>query len=370
MYVSIGKARADFFKSLMPQESEAHFAMKANSNPQVLKIFKDLGYGVDVVSIGELRLAHECGFSSDKIVFSGVGKTVNEIKAAIESNISQINIESLPELERVAKIAREMKKRARVAFRMNPDVDANTHPYIRTGFRDNKFGLDFSESSELLDLIKQNKEFIELRGLTLHIGSQLREVAPFQAAIEKTFELYKSIESSGIPLTTFDVGGGVGIDYKSGELDKDNEMMASYMSIVKGLLEGKVKKIFFEPGRILTARFGVLLTEIQYVKRTPHKNFVIVDAGMHLLMRPSLYQAYHRIEPIQSYDDSREVYDVVGPICESADVLGAARVLPAKLKSGDHLVIYDVGAYGAVMSSRYNLHDEVKEICVSNGKVL
>ncbi|MCB0351257.1 MAG: diaminopimelate decarboxylase, partial [Bdellovibrionales bacterium] len=311
------KKRAEFFKSHMPKNGEAHFAMKANNNPHVLKVLKDLGYGADVVSLGELKLAIESGFSPEKIVFSGVGKSIKEIKGALEAQISQINVESLAELERIVEVAKEMKAVARVAFRMNPDVDADTHPYIRTGFRDNKFGIDFSESSALLSIIKKNKAAVELCGLTLHIGSQLREVAPFQAAIEKTLELYKSIQSSGLALSTFDVGGGVGIDYSSGEIEKDNELIVSYMSTVKGLLEDKVERVYFEPGRILTARFGVLLTEIQYIKRTPHKNFIIVDAGMHLLMRPSLYQAYHRIEPAVKSESPNEVFDVVGPICES-----------------------------------------------------
>lgn len=364
------KQRGEFFKSLMPKNAKAHFAMKANNNHEVLKVLKNLGFGVDVVSLGELNLALSLGFQTEQIVFSGVGKSVKEIQTAIQHEISQINVESLAELERIAEIAKTLNKVAKVAFRMNPDVDANTHPYIRTGFRENKFGLDFSETSTLLDALQKNKASLELKGLTLHIGSQIREIAPIRAAIEKTFELFQSIESAGFKLTTFDVGGGVGIDYQSADLSKDDDLIAEYMSMVKGLLEDQVEKIFFEPGRILTARFGDLITQIQYVKRTPYKNFLIVDAGMHLLMRPSLYQAYHRIESLNVVGAANEVFDVVGPICESSDVLGVARYLPSSLKSDDYLIIRDVGAYGAVMSSRYNLHHEVKEICIQNGELI
>jgi diaminopimelate decarboxylase len=363
------RARLEFFKKAAPTESHIHYAMKANHNLEILRVMREAGLGVDVVSLGEMNRAVEAGFKPDKIVFSGVGKTVAEINAAISAQIAQINVESEPELLRIIECAKALRKKAAIAFRMNPDVDAKTHPYIRTGFRDNKFGLDFSEVPKLLTHVKQNSNAVELQGLTLHIGSQIREVAPFESAIRKTLELYKTLVAQGFNLTTFDVGGGIGIDYASGEIKTDEALISSYMQILKAELVGQVKKIFLEPGRILVARFGTLITEVQYVKRTPYKSFLIVDAGMNNLIRPALYQANHRIEPVKKMNGSSEVYDVVGPICESSDVLGSERYLPSEIKAGDRLAIYDVGAYGSVMSSDYNLRTPAVEVCVEGGRI-
>lgn len=372
------RQRAKFFKDNMPKEGRAFFAMKANNDPRVLKVFLAEGFGVDAVSQGEIELALNCGFKGEQIVFSGVAKSEKEILFAIEKNILQINVESIPELERIILCAKKSQKLSKrfskvaVALRMNPDVGVNTHPYIQTGFRENKFGLDFSEIQKLIVVLKKNTDVVELKGLTLHIGSQICELESFSVAIKKTLDLYFNLQRLGFELSTFDIGGGLGIDYNSHDLKGDENLIQKYMKIVSTMLSGKAKNIFFEPGRILVARFGVLLSEIQYVKHTAHKNFLIINAGMNELIRPALYQAFHRIEVLNNLqsDTPQAVYDIVGPICESADTLGRDRRLPFNLQSGGIVVVYDVGAYGSVMSSAYNLREQAKQIAVSNGVVL
>jgi diaminopimelate decarboxylase len=366
------KARVDFFKSVLPAASHCHFAMKANNNANVLNVMRTAGFGIDAVSGGELTLALEHGFRPSEIIFSGVGKTADEIALALKNNIDQLNIESVEELKRIVAISRSQKTKARVALRMNPDVDVNTHPYIRTGFRDNKFGLDFGAVPEILQLLKAEVAHVELQGLTLHIGSQIRDVDPFQIAIRKTLDLYRELRASGQNLKTFDVGGGLGIDYLNGDFGGDEKTIKSYGDILRRELEPELKtksieRLYLEPGRVLVARFGYLLSEVQYVKRTPYKNFVIVDTGMHQLLRPALYEAHHRIELAHSVNANAEVFDVVGPICESSDVIGFERLLPGDVKSGDRVIIYDTGAYGAVMASNYNLRETAKEYVIENG---
>jgi diaminopimelate decarboxylase len=357
--------RLDLLKSVLPSNAKIHYAMKANHFDAILNAFLQAGCGVDIVSSGEMDLALRMGFRPDDIVFSGVAKTRAEIKAAIENKIYQINVESLPELERIIQIARqlEVKKPVAVALRMNPDVKTETHPYIQTGFRDNKFGFDFSEMPKLYSVLKQTTDVVRLVGLTLHIGSQIRDLAPFKTAILKTLELYKDVESAGFPLERFDVGGGVGIDYQNPDLSADEDLLARYGQLLKEILPTSIPKILLEPGRVLVARFGTLLTEVQYVKRTPFKNFVIVDAGMNHLMRPALYQAQHRIHVVGHASSEKLMKcDVVGPICESADVLGYERELPENLQSGDILSVCDVGAYGSVMMNDYNLRPRAQEV--------
>lgn len=358
------KQRLDFFFKHKPKNSQVHFALKSNNNKDILRILKSKSVGVDVVSIGEIEHARKAGFMPKQMVFSGVGKTENEIQKALKYKVAQINIESLPELERIAKISRKLKTTAQVAFRMNPDVDTQTHPYIRTGFRDNKFGLDFSEIPELLNVCKKNKKNLKLIGLALHIGSQIRDVSPFKAAIQKTCELYKALQAQGYQLQNLDVGGGLGIDYSSDNLSADEELLKNYFKAVAEVTDKyDLNNLFFEPGRILVARAGVLLAEVQYVKVTPHKKFVILNTGMHHLIRPALYQAEHRIEVLSKKpkDSPQALFDVVGPICESSDVLGFARSLPTTIAAGDIVAIHDVGAYGATMSSDYNLHPRALE---------
>lgn len=363
-------ARFKALREAFARPVSIHFAVKANNHPEILRALARAGAGADVVSEGEIRHSLECGFPGDKIVFSGVGKTKKEIRFALKAGVKQINVESVPELIRVADIARELKVKAPVALRMNPDVDANTHPYIRTGFRENKFGLDFAEMDALLGVLHNNSSVLELRGLTLHIGSQIREIAPFREAIEKTLRLHDVLTQKGFQLKTFDIGGGLGIDYHSADIAADLKLLQDYAATVNELTQGRDFEVLCEPGRFLVARFGALIGQVQYIKETPYKTFAILDTGMHHLMRPALYEAYHRILPLSQSTGDERLFDVVGPICESADVIGHERLLPAGLKEGDFLAIMDAGAYGAVMASTYNMRELPRQIVVSQGKVL
>ncbi len=363
-----------FQASLEDLNVSIHYAMKANHQPKILAAVRDLGCGVDVVSGGELKAAQDARIPADRVVFSGVAKSAEDIRAALREPILQINVESPAELARIARVAQELGCRAPVAFRMNPDVSPDTHPYIKTGFRENKFGMDESMLPELLDLLRRHPKELNLLGLTLHIGSQLRELSAIMEAIDKTFKVFVELRSQGFDLKTFDVGGGLGIDYHSASFEEELQLLKDYGQALKQRFGQKGElaraagadpeiKLLFEPGRILVARFGLLLTQVEYIKRTPYKNFAIVNSGMHHLLRPALYQAQHRILPLVEPQETqaRELYDVVGPICESADVLGFDRQLPA-LKEGDWLAVADCGAYGAVMASHYNLHPWPEEM--------
>lgn len=347
------------------------YALKANSHPALLKVLASEGAGADVVSAGEILQALRCGFSAEKIVFSGVGKEKYEIQLALEQGIKQINVESPAELRRIGAMAQDLGVQARVAFRLNPDVNPQTHPYIRTGFRENKFGMDASFMFELEEILKKYKSNLSLVGLTLHIGSQLRDLAPIEEAVRRSLPLLDSLRQTGYPLSSFDVGGGLGIDYHSDDDGPELANLTAYAQGIKELLRPYQCEIICEPGRILTARAGVLLGEVQYLKETPFKHFAILNTGMHHLMRPSLYEAYHRILPVRrnsSANISYKSYDVVGPICESADTLGRERHLP-ELGEGDYLAIMDVGAYGAVMASNYNSHELPLEWAYFEGQV-
>tara|TARA_B100000749_G_scaffold280707_1_gene278096 strand:- start:11343 stop:12560 length:1218 start_codon:yes stop_codon:yes gene_type:complete len=352
------------------ENTTIHYAMKANSHPEILKAVAQLGLGVDVVSEGEIRLALKAGVDPGKVVFSGVGKSKSEIRHAIEVGIRQINVESVGELRRIGEMAGSLKKVCNVAFRMNPDVDPDTHPYIKTGFRDNKFGMDESALPELEEVLKANSEYVHLTGLTLHIGSQIRELESFLDAIQKTLPIWDHLKEQGYPLETFDIGGGVGISYTEENPESDYALIAEYGAAVNKLLGDRAIELQVEPGRVVVGRSGVLLTEVQYIKQTPYKNFAIVNSGMHHLMRPSLYSAYHRVEPIEKYTDRPSmVYDIVGPICESSDVIGHDRSLP-RLEEEQWLAIRDAGAYGFCMANTYNAHELPEEVVVSEGRKL
>lgn len=359
--------RVEKFRTFSTLPIHLHYAMKANCNNAILKVIRDLGLGLDVVSGGEMARAMELGFKPADIVFSGVGKTEKEITTAITNSISQINVESLSELKRILKIAKSMGKTAAVAFRLNPDVEAVTHPYIQTGFRENKFGVDEALLPEFLDVVRASAGVLQLKGLTLHIGSQIRDLESFKAAFLKAKKVFHNI-SKEFPLSTFDIGGGLGVDYTR-EGTADFGPLKDYLAVVAETL-GDLKnvKILAEPGRILVARSGILVTRVEYIKETPFKKFAIVDTGMHQLMRPALYQAFHRIEKLKPSGDTSAVYDIVGPICESTDVLAKSRSLE-RLDEGDRLLIFDAGAYGAVMANNYNLHDDAKEFVIVDGKL-
>lgn len=355
--------RVNALKEAFGRPIEIHYAMKANFHPYLLRVLSQNGVGADVVSGGELNWALEYGHSADHIVFSGVGKSVQEIKLALEKKIRQINVESPAELKRIARIAEEMKVKAPVAFRMNPDVSAQTHPYIQTGFRENKFGMDLSFYDELKSILKECPS-LELKGLTLHIGSQIRDITSLRDAVLKTKLVWRMFTEDGFSLKTFDIGGGLGINYSDFPDDEEMQLIREYGKVMcEALADLPEAQVMLEPGRILVGRMGLLVSEVQYVKSTPYKNFAIVNTGMHHLMRPSLYQAFHRILPLEESKKEVKTYDVVGPICESSDVLGYDRRLP-EVGEGDLLAVADAGAYGFSMASRYNLHEYPKEICV------
>jgi diaminopimelate decarboxylase len=355
--------RLNDFKKAFKGGIEIHYALKANSNEDILKNFKKQKVGVDVVSWGEAKVAVDAGFKHSDIIFSGVAKTSDEITKAIKYKIKQINVESPEELIRIGEIAKKLKKKAQVAFRMNPNVSPQTHPYITTGFRENKFGMDSSFLAELRGILTKYKKNMELKGLTLHIGSQLLSLDSLREAILKTIPIYLDLKNSGYPLETFDVGGGLGIPYDG----QTGVSLKEYGQMVEELLRPLDCRILCEPGRILVGEFGVLLTEVEYIKKTPYKNFAIVNTGMNHLIRPALYSAVHRIEKVSGSGDNSELYDIVGPICESSDFLGKDRYLP-QLKQGDLLAILDTGAYGFSMASNYNHHAMPEEIVLKKKK--
>ncbi len=357
--------RIGALKEAFKDQASIHYAMKANHNPEILKTFASLGIGADTVSGGEIDLALAAGFKAKNLVFSGVGKTLKEIRKAVDLGIKQINVESPAELRRIGECAKEKNKTVTVAFRMNPDVNPETHPYIKTGFRDNKFGMDQSFMPELENILDEFKDHLSLVGLTIHIGSQLQQTHEFVEAINKTRTVWDYFKNKGYQLKTMDIGGGLGLDYKSENTEKDYELIAQYGKVVLEALKPFEAEVLIEPGRIITARAGILVAQVQYIKCSPYKNFVIVDTGMHHLLRPSLYQAYHRIEPLNLKSDKKNIlYDVVGPICESSDVLGFDRLFPS-VQQDDLMVIFDAGAYGYSMANSYNCHSFPEEIIVT-----
>lgn len=339
-----------------------YYAMKANSNPGVLQILRSLGAGADVVSLGEIKRALEAGFQPLDIVYSGVGKTRHEISEALKLGILQINVESLPELERIGKIARELGKKAQVALRLNPDVDIKTHPYIATGLKDNKFGMELSLIPALTEVLKTYADVIELAGVSLHLGSQMLEFSGYQEALQKLKHVYLDLKKEFPTLRRFDFGGGLGIFYDRADLELEHSLLKEYAKITLDTLGDLQCELQSEPGRWLVAHCGALLTQVQYLKETSAKTFVIVDAGMNHLIRPSLYEASHRIEPLKRNSEAM-VVDIVGPICESSDFFAKERSLP-KVQEGDFLAILDSGAYGYSMASVYNLQELPLEICI------
>ena len=351
-------------QALAGSQHSIHFAMKSNSHPEILKRLASLGAGVDTVSGGEIRLALAAGVSPRKVIFSGVAKTVSEIEYALGNEIKQINVESVQELERIAQIAERMGKTADVAFRLNPDVNPKTHPYITTGFRENKFGIVEDAIPDLLAILARSKKSLRLRGLTMHIGSQLFDLAVIQEAIEKTIVVHRSLLAKGFALDRIDIGGGLGVVYESDNETSEFEAIRAYGKMATQVTKGLGVEILTEPGRILVARSGILVTRIQYIKKTPAKTFAIVDTGMHHLLRPALYGAKHRILPLSLKAGPKQNYDVAGPICESSDFIGKNIELP-ELTQGDMLAIADTGAYGFVMASHYNAHELPAEIVLS-----
>ncbi|MGB9639696.1 MAG: diaminopimelate decarboxylase [Anaerolineales bacterium] len=351
-----------FDESLPNLPHQICFALKANSNLTILRKLADLGSGADVVSGGELFKALQAGIQPHKIVYSGVGKTPEEIRFALQSNILMFNVESESELWAIRNEAKEQRKQAPISIRVNPNVDPQTHPYIATGLKENKFGLSIDKAISLYQHAAQLAEF-EIRGIACHIGSQLTSLAPFAAAFDRLLDTIQNLDDMGIPLQYIDLGGGLGIRYK----DETPPTPQEYGNLIQEKFKNVRKPILLEPGRAICGNAGYLLTKIIYVKENEGKLFYIVDAGMNDLIRPSLYQAYHEIVPVKLPTSTEKTpVDVVGPICESGDFLAKNRDLPL-LQEGDLLLVKNSGAYGFSMSSNYNARPRPAEILVDNG---
>ncbi|DAB29863.1 MAG TPA: diaminopimelate decarboxylase [Sulfurimonas sp. UBA12504] len=337
------------------------YAVKANSNLSVVRHFAKLGAGADCVSIGEVRRAFLAGIPAYKIIFSGVGKSDDEIREAIEKEILYINVESEAELGRVELIAKELGAVSRISIRVNPNIDPKTHPYISTGLHDNKFGVDL-ESAKRMYIKANNSTFLDPVGIHFHIGSQLTELQPIYESAEIVADLVRSLANIKIELKFFDIGGGLGVVYKNETTIKPYD----YAQAILGTLKGLDLTVICEPGRFLTANAGYFLTKVLYEKQNGHKKFVVVDGAMNDLIRPSLYNAYHKIEAItQSTKEPRKV-DIVGPVCESGDFLAKNYELP-ELEHNDLLVVHSAGAYGFGMGSNYNTRGRSAEIAVERG---
>ncbi|WP_236619863.1 diaminopimelate decarboxylase [Micavibrio aeruginosavorus] len=359
-------ALKDACESALPADRQPliAFATKANSNLAVLNLFAQMGLGADVVSGGELHRAIRAGIDPGKIVFSGVGKNDDEIAAALDHGILQINVESEPELNRIADIARRKNKRARVAFRLNPDVDAGTHEKITTGRDDNKFGLPAARVAALYQQ-SQSDMFLDPVGISLHIGSQLTSLDPYAEAFQKLSDFVYELRNNGMDVRRTDLGGGLGIVYE----DEDAPCLNSYAALIRDLVLPLNTEIILEPGRLLVGKAGLLASRVLYVKETDTHRYLVLDAGMNDLMRPALYDAFHAIRPAgPQREGDYMTYDVVGPVCETSDTFARARSLPP-LHHNDVVAIMDTGAYGASMGSTYNTRPRAAEILVDGSNV-
>ena len=355
------QAYSDSFAEI---DHQVCYAVKANSNLAVLKVLAEAGAGFDLVSSGELARVLAVGADPKKIVFSGVGKTVAEMKAALQAGIGCFNVESLSELDRLNEVAAEMQVKAPISIRVNPDVDAKTHPYISTGLKDNKFGISHDVAVEAYKHANSLAN-LQIVGIDCHIGSQLTEIDPFVAALDKVCELIDALKQAGIELEHIDLGGGLGVIY----IDEQVAEVSEFANALLPKLKQLGLKVFFEPGRSIVANAGVLLTQVEVLKPTEHKNFAIVDAAMNDLIRPALYQAEMAVIPVNSQPQSQtqeQSWDIVGAVCETGDFLAKKRLL--SLAVGEVLAITGAGAYGFVMSSNYNSRPRPAEVMVSADK--
>ncbi len=349
-----------FADALQGREHLVCYAVKANSNLAILNVFARLGAGFDIVSGGELQRVLAAGGEARKVVFSGVGKSVAEMRLALEAGILCFNVESAAEMERLNEVAGSMGKVAPVSLRVNPDVDAKTHPYISTGLKQNKFGVAYTEAVALYRKA-QALPHLRVTGIDCHIGSQLTETSPFIAAAEKILALVDALAGEGIRLEHIDLGGGLGIRYS----DETPPAIADYVAALLGALRGRSEKLIVEPGRALVGNAGVLLTRVEYLKHGEEKNFAVVDAAMNDLMRPALYDAYHEILPVRQESNALQTYEIVGPVCETGDFIGHARELAIAPQS--LLAVLSAGAYGMSMSSNYNTRPRAAEVMVDGG---
>ena len=338
------------------------YAVKANPNLAILNLFAKLGAGFDIVSGGELARVLAAGGEPGKGGFSGVGKTAAEMRAALEAGIFCFNVESDAELDRLNAVAGDMGKRAPVSLRVNPNVDAKTHPYISTGLKNNKFGVAYEQAVALYQRAAALPH-LDVHGIDCHIGSQLTELSPFLDALDRVLVLVDQLETAGISMRHLDIGGGIGIRYT----DETPPDFAAYAAAILQKLAGRKFKLVMEPGRALVGNAGALLTTVEYLKHGETKNFAIVDAAMNDLMRPALYDAYHDIQAVRVRAGDAQVYEIVGPVCESGDFLGHDRTLA--LQQGDTLAILSAGAYGMSMSSNYNTRPRAAEVMVDGASV-
>jgi diaminopimelate decarboxylase len=358
---AIEAAYGEYAEALKGRKAQICYSVKANSNLAILSLLARRGAGFDIVSGGELARVLAAGGEAGKTLFSGVGKSAAEIRYALEQGIGCINVESEAELERVDTVARGLGRRAPVAFRVNPDIDAKTHPYISTGLRETKFGVAYADAERLFRQAQQMAG-VELAGIGCHIGSLLQQAAPFVAATERLIELVDRLERGGIRLRHIDVGGGIGIRYK----DEAPQPASAFVAGVLKALGERPHSVVFDPGRSLVGNAGVLLTRVEYQKPGTAKSFLVVDAAMNDLIRPALYSAWHEVKTVKESAAGAAVYDVVGPVCESADFLAKDRRLAAA--AGDLLAIMSSGAYSMAMSSNYNTRPRAAEVLVAGGE--
>ena len=355
------EAHFNAYQMAMSEDDLVCYAVKANSNIAVLNILARLGAGFDIVSVGELERVLQAGGNPDKVVFSGVAKTAEEMRRALEVGIHCFNVESAAELERLNDVATEVDMPAPISIRVNPNVDANTHPYISTGLKDNKFGVNFDDVMAVYQRAAE-LPFIDIVGVDCHIGSQLTELAPFLDALDKVLILIDALAEKGILLEHIDLGGGLGVTYD----DEVPPEPSDYIAQVKEKIAGRGLHIIMEPGRSIAANAGILLTKVEYLKNNAEKHFAIIDAAMNDMIRPALYQAWMKIARVEQADDGKQRvqanFDLVGPVCETGDFLGKDRAL--SLVSGDVLAQFSAGAYGFTMASNYNSRPKAVEIMV------
>jgi diaminopimelate decarboxylase len=341
------------------------YALKANSNLTVLRTLAKLGCGADIVSAGELMRAELAGIPAAKIVFAGVGKQQTEIEQALRRRILMLNVESADELQHIYRLARKLKRLAPVSLRVNPDIDPGTHPYISTGLRRHKFGVTMTAARDLYRLASRLKH-VEVKGIHMHLGSQISRPAPFVEALKRVLALVDEMAAEGIAIRYLDMGGGMGIPYRN----KDEELLPARLAgAVRPLLAGRDLTLILEPGRAIAGNAGILVTKVLHCKRTSDREFVVVDAGMNDLIRPSLYDAYHEIIPVRKNRHARAKVDVVGPVCETGDFLARGRHIP-RPATGDLLAVLGAGAYGWSMSSNYNSRPRPAEVLVDGTRAV
>ncbi|GGK63793.1 diaminopimelate decarboxylase [Amphritea balenae] len=359
---ALERAYLDYAQALEGRDALVCYAVKANSNIGVLNVLARLGAGFDIVSVGELERVIKAGGDPAKVVFSGVAKREGEMRRALEAGIHCFNIESEAELDRLNKVAAELDKVAAISLRVNPDVDAGTHPYISTGLKDNKFGVAIEDAARIY-AYANSLSHLDVQGVDCHIGSQLTEIAPFLDALDRLLVLIDTLASEGITIKHLDLGGGLGVCYT----DEVPPTPQEYIAAVIERLGDRPLKLIFEPGRSIAANAGIMITKVEFLKCTEHKNFAIIDGAMNDLIRPALYSAYMEIIPVEVREGESRSFDLVGPVCESGDFLGKDRQL--NLEAGDLLAVCSAGAYGFGMSSNYNTRNRAAEVMVDDNQI-